>query len=121
MVGGDGLAGAEVLLTEAVESRNEAEALAAMETARMLADLHGETPIVRLDHLDHPIAVLDDGSTAVCYSADYIVGDDRLATRMRVFRDRYPDGAMAFVCSGRVSPEAQVIFDALNIDVVENR
>lgn len=117
----NGLAGAEVLLTEAVESRNEAEALAAMETARMLADLHGETPIVRLDHLDHPIAVLDDGSTAVCYSADYIVGDDRLATRMRVFRDRYPDGAMAFVCSGRVSPEAQVIFDALNIDVVENR
>ncbi len=116
-----GVEAPSVLLTEAVESRNEAEALATLETTRMLADLHAERPIAKLDHMGHPIAILADGSTVMCYSADYVVATEKLSTAMRVFRDRYPAHPMAFVCSGIVSPEAHEVFAALDITVTENR
>jgi hypothetical protein len=116
-----GVEGADVLLTEAVESRNEAEALAALETTRMLADRHAETPIAKLDHMGHPIAVLANGSTVLCYSADYIVADDKLAAAINSYRDRYADHHMEFVCSGKVSPEAREALSGLDIAVAEDR
>jgi len=108
-----------VLLIEAVESRNEAEVLAALETARMLADLHAERPIARLEHMGHPIAVLADGSHAICYSADYIVGSEAMAAAMTAYRQRYPEAPTEFICPGDVSAEARGIFERLSVTVAE--
>jgi hypothetical protein len=115
-----GVGNLSVLVQAAVEVVDEAEGLAAMHEANMLAELHARRPIARLDLIGLPVAVLRDGQCVCVCAADYLTNTREMQDLIGTFRKAYPKASATFVVVGRASAAAKQSFAAAGITVAEN-
>ncbi len=107
------------LLEGAAEARTQAEALGAIREGKMLVDIQKSKPILRLEFVGLPSAVLGDGTHVVVCAYDYVNDTQELADGVSAYRASNPNVITAFVSADRVSPAARKTLESANITVVE--
>ncbi len=110
---------AAALIEGAAEARNQAEALGAIREGKMLVDIHKRKPIVRLEFVGMPLAVLGDQTRVIVCPYDYITNTQELAEGVSAYRAKNPNVKTVFVSSDRVSKAARKTIESANITVVE--
>lgn len=113
------LPGREQLLHVAVELNSEAEALTALEIARIMVEYHARQPFRRIDYMGLPIGVMDGGSHQLFHSVDYVLPTPAMQEGVRAYREAYPEVETHLIISGTVSDDAKVILDEARISVRE--
>jgi hypothetical protein len=106
-----------MLVELAAKASTEANALAGIQTARMMADLHARSRIRELVSIGLPVAVTDDGTACLVATYDYLHATQELEGAAEAFRRRYPRQRKVFVVAGRVSREAQTVLQRKGIAV----
>ena len=112
--------GCEALLQRAVDVDSEAGALAALETARVMAGLHASRGVARIDYMGQPIAILVDGSHVAYHPGDYLAATRKAHEGIAAYRKRYPSSHCELVVSGRLSPEVRRVVEAAGIHLTES-
>lgn len=107
------------LLEGAAEARTQAEALGAIREGKMLVDIQKSKPILRLEFVGLPLAVLGNGTHVVVCPYDYVNGTQELADGVSAYRASNPNVITVFVSADRVSPAARKTLESANIAVVE--
>jgi hypothetical protein len=115
-----GVGNLSVLVQAAAEVVDEAEGLAAMHEASMLAELHARRPIARLDLVGLPVAVLRDGQCVCVSAADYLTNTLEVRNLIASFRQTYPRATAIFAVVGLASPQAKRSFASAGITLAEN-
>ena len=110
---------AAALLEGAAEARNQSEALGAIREGKMLVDIHKRKPIVRLEFVGMPLAVLGDQTRVIVCPYDYVTNTQELAEGVSAYRAKNPNVKTVFVSADRVSPAARKTLESANITVVE--
>jgi hypothetical protein len=109
------------LVEGAVDTINEAEALASIQELQLLVELRRTHPIVRATFLGMPIVTLADGSQVLASSDDYLVETPRLAEMIGRFRAEFPNAQAMLISLGRVSTGAEQQFLMAGIAVAHHR
>ncbi len=107
------------LLEGTAEARTQAEALGAIREGKMLVDIQKRRPILRLEYVGLPLAVLDDGTHAVVCPYDYVNNTHELIEGVTAYRSSNPNVSTVFVSADQVSPAARKTLESANIAVVE--
>jgi hypothetical protein len=109
------------LVEGAVDTINEAEALASIQELQLLVELRRTHPIVRATFLGMPIVTLADGSQILASSDDYLVETPRLVEMIGRFRAEFPNAQAMLISLGRVSTGAEQQFLMAGIAVAHHR
>jgi hypothetical protein len=115
-----GVKNLSLLVTAAIEVEDEAEGLAAIHEASLLAELHARRPIARLDQIGLPVAVLRDGRCVCVCAADYLTDTQEVKNLISLFRNTYHKAPATFAVAGLASPSAKRSFEAAGIQLAEN-
>lgn len=107
------------LVEAAVDTATEAEAVAAVHELKLLLDTSKSMPPVRYEYLGLPVAVLKDGMNLIVTSADYVHASSDLMIMVASYRRSFPSRPAVLYTSGRVTPEAQDLFRAAGIQVLQ--
>lgn len=116
-----GIEGLSALVQGAVDTVNEAEALASIQELQLLVELRRTHPITRVSFLGTPIVILADGSQMIVASVDYIVEAPRIAQLLVRYRSDFPGTPTTLVTLGRVSAGAEQELLAAGISVARHR
>ncbi len=109
------------LVEGAVDTINEAEALASIQELQLLVELRRTHPIVRATFLGMPIVTLADGSQVLVSADDYLVESPRLVEMIGRFRAEFPNAQAMLISLGRVSTGAEQQFLMAGIAVAHHR
>ena len=109
------------LVEGAVDTINEAEALASIQELQLLVELRRTHPIVRATFIGMPIVTLADGSQILVSSDDYLVESPRLVEMIGRFRAEFPNAQAMLISLGRVSTGAEQQFLMAGIAVAHHR
>ncbi len=109
------------LVAGAVDTINEAEALASIQELQLLVELRRTHPIARVSFVGLPMVVLSDGSQMIVTSDDYLVEVPRIAQMIAGYRAEFPAAPTTLVTLGRVSAGAEQQFLAAGISVAHHR
>jgi len=110
--------GSAALLEGAAEARNQSEALSTIREGKMLVDIHKRNPIVRLEFVGLPLAVMDDKTRVIVCPYDYVTNTQELADGVSAYRGKNPDVNTVFVSADRVSNAARKTIESAGIAVV---
>jgi len=109
------------LVEGAVDTRNEAEAVASIQEVRLLVELRRTRPITRVSFIGLPLIRLEDGSQMIVTSDDYIVETPKVGQMITRYRGEFPGIPTTFVTLGRVSAGAGHQLEAAGITVAHQR
>jgi hypothetical protein len=106
------------LVDGAADTRNEAEALAAIRELQLIADLRHTRDLSRVTFIGVPVLTVDDGTQIIVTVADYLVETPRTAQMIAAYRNSFAAVPTKLATFGRVSAGAQKQFAAAGIDVI---
>lgn len=107
------------LFEGAAEARNQAEALSVIREGKMLLDIHKRRPIVQLEFVGLPLAMLSDQTNVIVCPYDYVTNTQELVEGVGAYRAKNPNVRTVFVSANRVSKAARKTLESANITVVE--
>ena len=84
----------------------------------MLTDIHKKRPILDLDFVGLPLAVLNDGTHAFVCSYDYLTNTQELIDGVNAYRTSKPTVETVLVMSGGVSVAASRTMESARIMTV---
>ena len=114
-----GVPGRAALIAAAAHAYSEAEALSIIREGKMLADIRKEKPILTLDFVGLPLAVLNDGTHVFVCSYDYLTNTQELIEGVNAYRMSQPTVKAVLVISGDVSEAARRTLESAHIMIVE--
>ena len=115
-----GVPGRAALLQAAVHAYSESEALSTIREGKMLTDIHKKKPILNLDFVGLPVAVLNDGTHAFVCSYDYLTNTQELIDGVAAYRMSKPTVETVLIMSGGVSAAASRTMESARIVIAKD-
>jgi hypothetical protein len=115
----NGVSGRAALIEAATHAYSEAEALSTIREGKMLADLRVTKPILRLEFVGLPLAVLNNGTHVFVSSYDYLTNTQELIDGVSAYRASKPLVTTMLLTSGGVSPAATKTIESARVEIVE--
>ena len=85
----------------------------------MLVDIQARKPLLQLEFIGLPLAVLGDGTHVVVCPYDYLTNTHEVAEGVNAYRASNPNVKTVFIAANRVSRAARKTLESADITVVE--